>query len=279
MIGENGPAVSGKFGRCGSNYQAPGTFVAPSALVPAGLSHGLRTGAAFFMTIRIVRTQIVIIQVRYLHRSMGGTVNESTDPTAGAAGYGERVTPLLEPPPRHRPGRIWYLVVAVVFLVGLAWPFLGLRSLAGRIASLQRVTLPAGGTVRLKRAGMYVIYYEANGASQGENLPSFQVRVRPVSRSAAVGGLEARPGSVSYNVGSHEGVSVLNLGITHPGTFRVDGIGVPAAADGSDLAVGPDIGGNIFNGMIPGAGLIILSAAGFIVVVAVRSRAKTRLVR
>src|SRR5690242_5616518 len=98
---------------------------------------------------------------------------------------------------RVRPGRIWYLVPALLVLGGIAWVVFGFVSLGSKVDSFARVPLPAGGTVTLNHSGGYVVYYEGPGAGSGQ-IPSFNVRIAPAAPPAAVapGSLQTYAGSV-----------------------------------------------------------------------------------
>ena len=76
--------------------------------------------------------------------------------------------------------------------------------------------------------------------------------------------------NVTYNFGSHSGRAVLTLNVTHPGTFRVSASDVPAIADGSDLAIGSNLGRGIVGTVVPSVLLIVLSAIGGLLVLIIR---------
>src|SRR5215472_18134558 len=85
--------------------------------------------------------------------------------------------------PRVRPGRIWYLVPALLIAGGIASVVFGFVSLSGKVDSFARVPLPAGGTVALNHSGGYVVYYEGPGAGSGQ-IPSFNVQIAPAAPPA-----------------------------------------------------------------------------------------------
>lgn len=159
------------------------------------------------------------------------------------------------PPRKLRPGRIWYVVTLAVLAAGIGWLAYGLASLVGTIDDLQRVSLPAGGTVSLTHSGGYTIYYEGPGAQNG-NFPAFHVDVAPASPGAAVASLARYGSTVTYNLGSHQGRAVLSLRVAHPGRFSVTTAG--AAPANADLAFGGSIGSGIVGALVPAIPLIIV---------------------
>jgi hypothetical protein len=167
---------------------------------------------------------------------------------------------------RVRPGRIWYLVPALLVLGGIAWVVFGFVSLSGKVDSFARVPLPAGGTVTLHHSGGYVVYYEGPGANSGQ-IPSFNVRIAP---AAAVGSLRSYGSSVTYTIGSHQGRAVLTLQVVRPGQFIVEPSGAGAATEGSDLAFGQSIAGSIVGIVLPTLGLILLGVASWVILFVIR---------
>ncbi len=170
-------------------------------------------------------------------------------------------------PQQLRPGRVWYLVALVIFAAAAGWLVYSVFSFVGAVNGLQRVPLPAGGTVNLGHSGGYVVYYEGPGAQSG-NIPSFNIRVTPASPGAAVSGLARYQSSVTYSVGSHQGRAVLTLDIARPGQFAVTASGAPAA--GADLAIGGSIARGIVGIIVPAVPLMILAFLGGLVVFIIR---------
>lgn len=172
------------------------------------------------------------------------------------------------PPPRKvRPGWIWYVVALAVLVAGIAWLAFGLVSLAGTINGLQRVSLPAGGTVSLTHSGGYTIYYEGPGAQSG-NIPSFHVNVAPASPGAAIASLANYGSTVNYHIGSHQGRAVLSLRVKGPGRFAITTTG--GAPANADLAVGGSIGKGVVGALIPAIPLIIVGFLGGLLVLILR---------
>src|SRR5215472_13743213 len=160
---------------------------------------------------------------------------------------------------RVRPGRIWYLVPALLIIGGIAWVVFGFVSLSNTVDSFARAPLPAGGTVALNHSGGYVVYYEGPGASSGQ-IPSFNVQIAPAAPPAAIaaGSLKSYGSSVTYAIGTRQGRAVLTLQVTHPGKFVVATSGAGAATQGSDLAFGQSLAGSIVSIVLPTIGLILL---------------------
>lgn len=175
-----------------------------------------------------------------------------------------------------RPGRIWYLVALALLAAGIAWLAYGLASLAGTIDGLQRVPLPAGGTVSLTHSGGYIVYYEGPGAQNG-NIPFFHVNIAPASPGAAVASLAHYGSTVTYNIGSHEGRAVLSLRLARPGRFAVTTTG--AAPANADLAFGGSIGSGIVSALLPSIPLIILGFVGAPLLLILRIIAKRSMQR
>ena len=147
----------------------------------------------------------------------------------------------------------------------------GLYLLVERVDSFQRVALPGQGEVNLDHSGGYVIYYEGPGAADG-NVPPFTVNVTPRSPSAAVQGLEAYGGSLTYSFGSREGRAVLTLEVASPGTFLIEAPDAPAMPGGSSLAIGPSVAGSIVGIVLPATVLMVVAVGGAIAVAILRRR-------
>ena len=186
------------------------------------------------------------------------------------------VRPVTVPRPGRRAGALWYWAALLVLLAGMAWPLLGVRAADQRIASLQRVPLPAGGRISLPHRGTYVVSYEARDAAD-RKVPSFRVRARPLGPSLRVG---LRPDSRGdeYASGPIEGVAVLELTASGPGTVYLDGPAAPAVPGGSALAVGSPLPSFPVT-VLPGIGLMLLGIGGIVLVATLRSRGAVKRVR
>ena len=191
-------------------------------------------------------------------------------PAPGTPGPEARPTaPPARPRPSRQPGIAWYWLAAALLLAGAVWPLLGIRVTSRRIAALQRVPLPAGGRVTLRRAGTYVISYEAR-AHVPERLPLLRVTARPITPALRVWLLADTSGAV-YAAGRDEGIAVLGLRVSRPGTVALGSPDPPAVRGASDLAVGPPLPGFMVT-VMPGIGLMLLGITGIIAVATLRSR-------
>lgn len=203
-------------------------------------------------------------------------MDELTSPVGGSGPAVAEARPVTVPRPVRRAGALWYWAALLVLLAGMAWPLLGVRATDQRIASLQRVALPAGGRVVLPHAGTYVVSYEAPGAAD-RAVPGFRVRARPAGPSLRVS-LRLDPSGDVYASGPVEGVAVLDLTVSGPGTVVLDGPGAPAVPGGSALAVGSPLPGFLVT-VLPGIGLMLLGVGGIILVATLRSRGAVKRVR
>ena len=194
-------------------------------------------------------------------------MNTPTTPPPGDGGPG--AVPLAAPPAKIRPGRIWYLVGLLVFLVGVGWVYFGLTSVVSEVNSFPRAPIPAGGQVSLDHSGGYVVYYEGPGAQSGR-VPDIRVRVTPASASAAVQSLAPYDGTQTYGIGSHQGSAVLTLQVTRPGRFTVETPGAAGVPAGSDLAFGDSIAGGIAGVAVLSGLLMFVGLAGLVVILIVR---------
>lgn len=171
------------------------------------------------------------------------------------------------PPPKIRPGRVWYLLALALVVAGVVWLIVGLSSVVNSVNGLQRVPAPGQGTVNLTHSGGYTIYYEGPGA-QSNSIPALHVTVTPASQGAAVAGLTSYGSNVTYSVNSHSGRAVLTLHVTKPGTFTVRAVG--QRVTGADLAIGGGIGGGIVGTVVGSVLLVVVGVLGAIVLFVVR---------
>ena len=159
-------------------------------------------------------------------------------------------------------------------MAGAAWLVVGILSAISTVNDLQRVPLPAGGTVSLQHSGGYTIYYEGPGAQSGD-IPQFHINVTPASPGAAVSGLSRYRSTVTYNIGSHHGRAVLTLHVAKPGRFAIKATGAPVA----DLAIGGSIARGIVGIVLPGVPLMVLGFIGLVIVLIIRLVRKSALRR
>ncbi len=188
--------------------------------------------------------------------------------TGYTLGGGYQPPPVSHSPIRQRklrPGRIWYLAAIVIFAAATAWLIYGIFSFAGTVNGLQRVPLPAGGTVHLAHSG-----------EQEPPVPSRPRHARIACASVTVTGLTHYRASVNYSVGSHHGRAVLALNIARPGKFAITASGGQGA--GADLAVGGSVARGIVGLAIPAA-LIILAFIGGLIVFVIRIAGKSAMRR
>lgn len=194
----------------------------------------------------------------------------ATAPVAAAVGR----TPRRR---RRTPGVFWYWAALVALLAGgAAWVLLGVRAADMRIAAFTRVPLPQGGRITLPHAGTYVISYEAPQATR-DNLPVFQVRARAVTRSLKVR-LRADTSHTEYASGPVDGVAVLDLTVSGPGTVFLNGPHAPQVPGGSRLAVGGALPGFLAT-VMPRIGLMLAGIAGLVLIATARSWAAVRRAR
>jgi hypothetical protein len=92
--------------------------------------------------------------------------------------------------------------------------------------------------------------------------------VTPLSGSA-VQSIKAYSGSLTYQLGRHEGTAVASMQIARPGRFLVKAPSSSAPA-GSDLAVGSSIAGDILTIALPGAVLVLAGVGGAIAIAIIR---------
>ena len=190
----------------------------------------------------------------------------------GGGGNAYAAAPVVLPPAKLRPGRVWYWVALAVFLAGVAWGAVAVVASVGRVDSFQRVPYPGTGVISLARGG-YVVYYEGTGASSGD-VPAGHIDVTPLSGSPDVGNMTPYSGSLTYQFGSRAGAAILSLPITRSGRFRVQATS-SAAPPGSHLAFGSSIAGWIVAAAVPTAVLMLAGIVGAIVVAIIRhTRAK-----
>ena len=166
-----------------------------------------------------------------------------------------------------RPGRIWYAVTVAILAAGIVWLIYGLASVGGVVDGLQRVPLPGSDTISLTHSGGYTLYYEGQGARNGD-IPLFHVSVAPSPPGSAVARLAHYQSTVTYNIGSHQGRAVLSLQVNRPGRFTVTTTGTPPGP--ADLAVGASIGSAIARALVPAIPLIIVGFTGTLLLLIIR---------
>ncbi len=123
------------------------------------------------------------------------------------------------------PGRKWYVVAGVVFVVGVAafgtLLFLGLRGMG---KDLQRFVVPGERTVEVAEPGGYTIYRETGSLDgvyyDAVNLPAIRVVVTsPTGRDVPV---QAPGMNETYTLGGREGWAIFRFQADEPGAYRVE---------------------------------------------------------
>ena len=187
--------------------------------------------------------------------------------------------------PSPGPGRKWYLIALVVFLLIFVPSLLGfLQGLDGITDGLVRVRVPGESVVSLEK-GTWTVFYEHAGVFQGEaytnstEFPGMEATVFaedgteiPVTPSV---------GNFEYNWGGRAGFSVGKVEIPQGGSYRfVASHYDPANSQEYVLALGKDLGRST---VLLAVGVVGMGAAAFIafviwlIVIILRSRAKKRM--
>lgn len=175
-----------------------------------------------------------------------------------------------------RPAVVWYWLCLLMLIAGIAWPVIGMRETNARIAAFQRVPLPAGGRILLPHAGMYVISYETADTPL-RAIPAFRVTARQVTRGLRVR-LVPDPSGAVYAAGPRQGIVVLDMKVSGPGTVMLGAPGAPASPGGSGLAVGSRLPGFV-PAVVPGIALLLGGIAGIVLVATLRSRSALMRIR
>ena len=187
--------------------------------------------------------------------------------------------------PRPGPGRKWYVIDLVLFLLFFVPSLLAfLNGLDGITNGLIRVPVPGETSVDLE-AGDWTIFYEHVGELDGElyntssEAPLMNVSVTGEDgQEAAVG---ASTGSFDYNISGRAGYSIGDFEIEDGGTYTV----VTSVSDPADegpylLALGKDLGTStvaLVAGIVGMIGSAFVAFVVWLVVIIMRSRAKKRM--
>lgn len=124
------------------------------------------------------------------------------------------------------PGRKWYVVAALVFLVGLSvfgvFLFLRIRELT---EGFQQVVVPGSAEIAVEEPGRWTIYHETGGSIDGtyygaSDLTGLQIVVASPSGQP----LDLVPPGVneSYTIGGRRGVAIFRFEAPEPGTYRLE---------------------------------------------------------
>jgi hypothetical protein len=187
-----------------------------------------------------------------------------------------------------RPGRHWYVVALVIFLIGsllagvLAYRFV--TGLMGLTDDLTQVVVPGSADLALTETGDYTIFYEHRSVVDGRvyqtggAVPGLDVSLVSMEDGSPV---ELRsPGSnTTYSVGDRSGVSVLAFSIDRPGIYELSAA-YPTGRSGPEvvLAVGEGVGRGILTsiGALFAAGGLFcatgLLAVGIVAITLVKRR-------
>jgi hypothetical protein len=195
-------------------------------------------------------------------------------------------TPQYQPePPRPGPGRKWYVIDLLLFLLFFVPSLLAfLNGLDGITNGLIRVPVPGETSVELEE-GDWTIFYEHAGEYEGDlfntssDAPLMNVSVTGEDGQQAEVG--ASTGSFDYNIGGRAGYSIGDFEIDEAGTYTiVTSVSDPADTDRYLLALGKDLGTStaaLVIGIIGMIGSTFVAFVVWLVVIIMRSRAKKRM--
>lgn len=189
-----------------------------------------------------------------------------------------------------KPSRLYYILAAVVLLIGIALPAWAMVSLLGGVLKppISTIIVPGEGEVLLEKAGKYVICYEHRSVINGkvyvgpEAPPGLECRLVSKATGQEVS-LKATFGSYSYTHGSREGVAVWDINVNQPGTYELSAW-YPEGVEGPEevvLVVNEDFPWRGMVGMFVSVPLAIIcfcgAAAIFLVTLLKRISSKKRL--
>jgi hypothetical protein len=183
-------------------------------------------------------------------------------------------------PERVKPSAAVYLLPVLVFIAGSVLAVVavvnGAQSYKHAIDNFARVPANGGGTVAIKKAGSFTIYWE------DPSDPSFRPLGATVTMTKEPGGTQALVrdygnGTVTYDQGSHHGVALKTVKISEPGNYRVTVNGLSTG----ELAIGHSVFGLIARGVglfFLIGGLAFVVAVILAIVIAVkRGKSKRRI--
>jgi hypothetical protein len=184
------------------------------------------------------------------------------------------------------PGRRWYVVAALVFVVGLVafagFLFFRLRDLD---EGFRQVVVPGSSDIVLDEPGTWTIYRETGSSVGGKyygyaDLTGLEVVVRTPSGETVT--LTAPGVNENYTIGGREGVAIFRFEAPAPGVYQLEAR-YPAGREGSEgvLAVGRMFMTNLLITIFGGIGIAMTSFTLALVIAVVtfvrRYRAKRRL--
>ena len=128
-----------------------------------------------------------------------------------------------------KPGRIWYLISAIIAVSGIILfvilLFSGLNSMK---KGMIQMVMPGNHDINLERAGKYNIFYEHRSVIENkiyitsENLSGFQVFVVDKQGQKPITVIPATVSS-AYSLGSRSGYAIFEFEITRPGRYEISG--------------------------------------------------------
>ena len=187
--------------------------------------------------------------------------------------------------PRPGPGRKWYVIDLVLFLLFFVPSLLAfLNGIDGITNGLIRVPVPGETSVDLE-AGDWTIFYEHVGEYNGElyntssDAPLMNVSVTGEDGQEAEVGPST--GSFDYNISGKAGYSIGDFEIDDEGSYTiVTSVSDPADDGNYLLALGKDLGTStaaLVVGIVGMIGSAFVAFVMWLVVIIMRSRAKKRM--
>jgi hypothetical protein len=183
--------------------------------------------------------------------------------------------PFVPPPPpvvsdrEVRPSVWWFVVAGGLALAGIVGAAVlwvtGVTGLSDTIDGFTRVDVPGSGEVTIDEPGGYSIYHEYGDAANGGFPGPVVVHVSDPSGNEVV--LRPYSGTVTYDMGGHEGVGIYTFRAERSGTYEVTTDGAPE----STIAVGRGIGRRLVRSIVGGfvvggigvvAGIVLAAVTG-----------------
>ena len=196
--------------------------------------------------------------------------------------------PIAQPPlaaaTSEGPGRKWYLIALLVFLLIFVPSLLGfLDGFDGITNGLTRVSVPGETSVELE-PGTWTVFYEHTGEFEGETITTTQQAPEMQAVALAPDGsqIPVQPSNASfnYNVGGHAGYSIGEFEVAEAGTYRFQTrLSDPDDPEQYVLALGKDLGRftvSLALGVVGMIGAGFLAFIIWLIVIILRSRAKKR---
>lgn len=136
--------------------------------------------------------------------------------------------PVISRPPRRRPGRVWYVVAAVIGVGGVAAGiYLAVGQSSRAIQDMVDLAAPGEATVVFDEPGSYTVFHEyrtADGPALASSIVAFssELDIEVVHADTDGQADVSWPfGNVSYTFGEVSGTNVAVIRITRPGPHRV----------------------------------------------------------